>query len=205
MKKIYTAFFSILLVNSLFSQTAQGEDTPATPPAIPDSATMMKNWATYMTPGAMHKMMAGWDGTWNADITMWMQPGAPPQKTKAKAVNKMIMNGLYQESVHSGNMMGMAFNGKSTLGYDNLRKVFVSTWIDNMGSGIMYMEGPISDAGKEILLKGKMTDPGTGAITDVRETFRLVNEDTQVMEMFVSMPGMGEMKTMEIKFVRVKG
>jgi hypothetical protein len=136
---------------------------------------------------------------------MWVNPGAPPQKSKGTTVNKMVMNGLYQESVHTGNMMGMPFSGKGTLGYDNLRKVFVSTWIDNMGSGIMYLEGMLTETGKTIMLKGKMTDPSTGFVIDVRENIHIKDDNNHLMEMFVTMPGAGELKTMEIKFTRVKG
>ena len=42
------------------------------PMAMPDSATMMKNWQEYMTSSDVHKMMAKWDGTWDGDVTMWM-------------------------------------------------------------------------------------------------------------------------------------
>lgn len=105
---------------------------------MPDSATMMKNWQEYMTPGEVHKMMAKWNGTWNGDVAMWMYPGSPEQKSKSTAVNKMIMNGLYQEGNHSGDMMGMPFNGKSIVAYDNHRKEFVSTWIDNMAAASWY-------------------------------------------------------------------
>ncbi|MEI2739147.1 MAG: DUF1579 domain-containing protein [Chitinophagaceae bacterium] len=172
--------------------------------AMPDSATMMKNWQEYMTPGAVHKMMATWDGTWNGEVTMWMYPGAPEQKSKSTAVNKMIMNGLYQESNHSGDMMGMPFNGKSTVAYDNHRNEFVSTWIDNMGSGIMVLKGPWDEATKTITLKGKMVDPGTKQDTDVRETFKINDDNTQEMEMFVMMPDGKEFKTMNIKYTRKK-
>ena len=82
-------------------ETTEMEKKPEAPP-MPDSATMMKNWQDYMTPGDMHKMMAKWDGTWTGDISMWMYPGDPVQKTTGTAVNKMIMNGLYQESNHTG-------------------------------------------------------------------------------------------------------
>jgi len=92
-----------------------------------DSATMMKNWQRYMTPGDVHKMMAKWDGTWNGEATMWMVPGAPEQKSTSTAVDKMIMNSLYQQSTHSGNMVGMPFNGMSTTAYDIHRKEFIST------------------------------------------------------------------------------
>lgn len=181
------------------------EKKPDAPPmAMPDSATMMKNWQDYMTPGDVHKMIAKWDGTWNNDITVWMAPGAPPEKYTGTAVNKMIFNGLYQESNHTGTMMGMPFNGRSTVGYDNHRKEFVSTWIDNMGSGMMMMKGPWDEATKTINLKGKMVDPGTKMDTDVRETFKIIDDNTQEMEMFVMMPDGKEFKTMNIKFTRKK-
>lgn len=183
----------------------ESKEPPKTEPmAMPDSATMMKNWQDYMTPGDVHKMMAKWNGTWNGEVTMWMYPGAPEQKSKSTAVNKMVMNGLYQQSTHSGNMMGMPFSGMSTTAYDIHRKEFVSTWIDNMGSGIMVLKGPWDDATKTVNLKGRMTDPGTKGDVDVRETFKIIDDNTQEMEMFMEMPDGKEFKTMNIRYTRKK-
>lgn len=172
--------------------------------AMPDSATMMKNWQDYMTPGDVHKMMAKWDGTWNGDVTMWMVPGAPEQKSTSTAVNKMIMNGLYQQATHTGNMMGMPFNGMSIVAYDIHRKEFTSTWIDNMGSGIMVLKGPWDEATKTITLKGRMVDPGTKGDMDVRETFKITDDNNQEMAMYVTMPDGKEFNTMNIKYTRKK-
>lgn len=172
--------------------------------AMPDSATMAKNWQAYMTPGDVHKMMASWDGTWNSDITMWMQPGAPEEKTTSVAVNKMVLNGLYQQSTHTGMMMGMPFNGMSTTAYDIHKKEFINTWIDNMGSGIMVLKGPWDEATKTMNLKGKATDPGTTGDMDIRETLKIIDENTQEMEMFSMMPDGKEFKTMNIRFTRKK-
>ncbi len=180
------------------------EKKPETSMTMPDSATMMKNWQDYMTPGPVHKMMAKWDGTWNGDVTMWMYPDAPEQKSKSTAVNKMIMNGLYQESTHTGNMMGMPFNGKSIVAYDIHKNEFMSTWIDNMGSGIMVLKGPWDEATKTVTLKGTMTDPGTKGDVAVRETFKIIDDNNQEMEMFTMMPDGKEFKTMNIKFSRKK-
>lgn len=171
---------------------------------MPDSATMMKNWQEYMTPGDMHKMMATWDGEWDSDLTMWMAPGAPETKSTSKAVNKMILNGMYQQSTHTGEMMGMPFNGISTVAYDNHEKQFVTTWIDNMGSGIMVLKGPWDPATKTMTLKGKMTDPGTKGEVTVKETFKIIDDNTQEMEMFITMPDGSEFKTMNIRFTRKK-
>ena len=166
-----------------------------------DSAAMTKAWMAYMTPGEQHKMLAKSDGMWNEDITMWMAPGAPPQKSTATVENKMILNGLYQQSISKGNFGGMPFEGISTVGYDNGRKMFVLTWIDNMGTGITSMEGPWDATKKMINFKGWTTDPMTGKSMAVRETFHIIDDNTQMMEWYDTKDGK-ERKTMEIKFTR---
>lgn len=71
-----------------------------------DEDAAMKAWVMYMTPGDVHKLLAKGDGDWNEEITLWMAPGAPPQKSTATVTNKMILGGRYQESKHMGNFMG---------------------------------------------------------------------------------------------------
>jgi hypothetical protein len=93
--------------------------------------------------------------------------------------------------------MGQPFEGVGTVGYDNAKKVFVSTWTDNMGTGIMYMEGPWDEATKTITMKGKQTDPTTGKDMDVRQTVKIIDDKTQQVEMFSTQNGT-EFKTMEI-------
>ena len=174
------------------------------PIAMPDSATRMKNWQMCMTPGDMQKMMASWDGTWNSEVTMWQKPDAPPQKSMGTTVNKMVLGGRYQESVNTSTMMGMPFEGHGTLGYNNANNMFESSWIDNMGTGVMHMKGPWDAATKSVTLRGKETDPETMTEKDFKETFKVVDNNTQMMEMYG--PGMDgkEIKMMEIKFTRKK-
>lgn len=199
-KKTDEAKTETTLTDSKMDRTEPKKDAMA----MPDSATMMKNWQTYMTPGDVHKMMAKWNGNWDGDVSMWMQPGAPEEKSKIATVNKMVMNGLYQQGTHTGNMMGMPFNGMGTLAYDIHKKEFINTWIDNMGSGIMVMKGPWDEATKTITLKGKMTDPGTTNDVDVKEKFIIVDDNTQEMKMYAMMPDGKEFQTMNIKFTRKK-
>lgn len=181
--------------------TAETEEEN-TPPM--DSAAMMKAWTEYMTPGDMHNLMAKYNGTFNAEVTMWMDPAAPPSTSKATTVNKMILGNRYQESTHNGNFNGMPFEGKSIMGYDNAKKKFVSTWVDNMGSGIMVMEGSYDEGTKTISTSGTMTDPMTGKDCTVRETMQFVDDNTQIMEMYSEGPDGKEYKNMEIKYTRKK-
>ena len=213
MKRINVLIAGVILFascNSASNETKETKDSSGSAKKeeafVPvDSATSMKNWMVYMTPGEVHKMMATWDGTWNTETSMWMKPGQPPLKSTGKMVNKMILNGLFQESVYKGDMMGMPFEGHGTMGYDNAKKMFVSTWVDNMTSGIMKMEGPWDEATKSITLKGNGVDFNTGKDCPGREVFKVIDSNTQTMEMYGPSPVDGkEMKVMEIKFTRAK-
>lgn len=219
MKKIFTAAVILLFVYGCNDSKTNTDETVVTtdsstttttpavteaPAAIVDSATMMKNWMAYMTPGDVHKMMASWDGKWDCEVTMWHAAGAPPELSKGTASNKMVMGGRYQVGSFTGNMMGQPFEGISTLAYDNNKKVFISTWIDNMGTGMMKLEGPWDEASKSITLSGTCVDPssGTGKEMAVRETMRIIDDKTQIMEMFGPGNDGKEFKMMEIKYTR---
>lgn len=165
--------------------------------APPDSAAMMKAWMEFMTPGEMHKIMAGWAGKFDADVTMWMDPSAPPSKSKATSEAKM-WNGLYLVTSNKGDMNGMPFEGMSTIAYDNSKKKFINTWIDNMGSGIMILEGDYNPETKTLTLTGNQTDPMTGKDCQVKETTKFAEDGTQTMEMFMVDKKGKETKTMEL-------
>lgn len=184
------------------ADTSAAMETPVAeaPAPMPDSATMMKNWQAYMTPGDMHKMMESWSGKWTGDVIMWHAPGAPADTMKGTAVNKMSLGGRYMVSTHTGKMMGMDFEGHSTLAYDNAKKIFVNTWIDNAGTGIMFLEGPYDAASKTITLTGKCVDPasGTGKEMTVKQVLKEIDPKHHVMEMYGPGPDGKEFKMMEV-------
>lgn len=161
----------------------------------------MKAMMAAATPGESHQMLAKSAGTWTGTVTMWMQPGAPPTVSQAQATNEMIMGGRYLKSTNSGNVMGMPFEGVGITGYDNVKKQFVNSWIDNMGTGIMTLTGTWDAASKSIVYTGSEPDPATGKDTPVKEVWRFVDDDNQVMEMYSVMDGK-EVKSMEIKYTR---
>lgn len=167
-----------------------------------DSAMMDKAWKENMTVGEQHKMLAKTAGTWTGDVTMWMGDGAPPMKSTSTSVTKTIYGGLYQQTNHSGDMMGMPFEGSSTMGYDNMKKEFFSTWIDNMGSGIMVMTGQWDEATKKLTLTGN-TRCMNGQDATMREVFTMTDDNNQLLEMYGPDPKTGkEYKNMEIKYTR---
>jgi hypothetical protein len=155
-----------------------------------------------MTPSEPHKMMATANGKWEAEISFYMNPDSP-SISKTVCENKMILGGRYQQSTFTGMMMGMPFEGIATTAYDNARKIYVSTWIDNMGTGLMYMEGIYDDAAKMLTSKGKSIDPVTKKEVLFRETIKFIDDKHQEMEMFDTKDGK-EIRTMSIKLTKAK-
>jgi len=162
-----------------------------------DSAAQMKAWAAYATPSEAHKLMADEVGTWNCDMTFWTEPNGKPQKSTSVAEIKMILGGRYQEAVYKGTMMGQPFEGKSTLAYNNASEEYTSTFIDNMGTGMMVGMGKYNQAAKSMEFKGEMVNPVNGEKTPYREVYTIVDPKTRKMEMFDVKNG-SEYKSMEI-------
>ncbi|OAD92089.1 hypothetical protein A7A78_09180 [Aequorivita soesokkakensis] len=177
-------------------------EEPETPEAPMDSVAMQKAWEAYMTPGEPHKRMAAEEGKWNDELTFWMGPDAPPEKATATEEVKMIMGGRYQVSTTTGEMMGMPFEGRGTLAYDNATNEYISTWIDNMGTGLSVMRGKYDEASKSTTLTGTMVDPMTGKEKQMKQVYTIIDDNTRKMEMFETAQGGGEYKNMEIVMKR---
>lgn len=168
-----------------------------------DSATAMRTMIEAGTPGKEQAMLAQSDGNWKAEITMWESPEAAPMKANGSITNKMIMGGRYQQTSFKGDMMGMPFEGSSTTGYDNARKVWVSTWVDNMSTGIMNMEGTWDEATKSVTYTGKMLCPGNGKMCEIKQVMKKIDDKTEIMEMYGPDMKTGKSyKNMEMKLTK---
>ena len=163
----------------------------------------MQALTRHMAPGEPHQMMAQANGKWKTQTSLWMTPGQPPEKTEGTCVNSMLLGGRYQQSIYSGTMMGMPFEGIGVSGYDNTKKQYQSTWIDNMGTSISWFTGSYDAETKIMSQKGTMVDPMSGGDIHVRSTTRFEGPDRYVMEMYMKM-GDQEMKTLEIIHTRMK-
>lgn len=188
MKRLTFVALALAVTCISFSSLAQGND---------DTKAMMD----YATPGNNHKILAKMEGTWTATVTFWMQPGAAPMTSTATAVNEMIMGGRYLQSKNTGNMMGQPFEGMGITGYDNAKKMYVASWIDNFGTGILNMTGNWDEASKGIVFTGLEVDPASGKEFSYRQVVRMPDDNTQIMEMYAMMGGK-EFKNMEIKYTR---
>jgi len=191
MKNVVTTLAVLALCFTLGSATAQTKD----------EAAMQKAWEAYAAPGDMHKLLADETGTWNVDMTFWMDANAKPETSKSVSESKMILGGRYQEVTYKGNLMGMDWEAKNTIAYNNKSKEFTSTFIDNSGTGMMVAVGTYNPATKTITFKGEMTDPLTGKAVKYREIYTIVDANTRKLVAYDTKDGK-EYKSMEIVLKR---
>ncbi len=208
-----------LIVTSSFAQTSATSPDAASPAASsatsagsPSEAEMMKQMMEMAKLNDNHKLLATLAGSWSFTVTMWgADPNAKPETSKGTGVTKPIMDGRYfvmdvsgkmQMPGADGKMKDVMFKGMGLDGYDNVKQKFVSTWIDNMGTGIMMAEGAYDPASKTFTYTGEV-EMTPGMKQKIREVMKIIDKDHHVLEWYEDRGGK-EAKTMEISYSRRK-
>ncbi len=141
-------------------------------------------------------------GTWTTKVKTWMDPTKPPEETEGTMKSKMILGGRFLEERYEGTMMGKPFSGIGYTGYDNYKKKYVATWMDNGGTGIMTMAGSFDAAGKVMTSWGSMDDLIAKKTVKVKSVTTFVDDDTHRFEMWNTGPGGKLVKMMEMVTTR---
>jgi hypothetical protein len=186
----------------LFALPALAQDKPKEHTGHEMGDPGMEAMAKAAAPGEQHKRLARMAGEWTFTNKMWMAPNQPPAESGGAMYAQMIMGGRYIQTNWSGHMMGMLFEGRGIEGYDNLAKQYVSSWVDNMGTGIIYSTGSCDEKGTKCSMKGDMLDPMTGQKSYMRQEVTWIDDNTFKNEMYG--PGMDgkEFKWMEMTVTR---
>jgi hypothetical protein len=138
-----------------------------------------------------------------------MNPEAPPSESSGTSVTRSIMDGRYLVSDHTGKiqmpgpdgkMVDLEFKGMAIEGYDNAKKKYVASWIDNMGTGIMNLEGTYNPADKALTYYAEY-EPMPGMKMKIREVLTKMDNDHHRMEFFEDRGGK-DVKTMQIDYTR---
>ena len=218
---LITILFATVIATSSFAQTpatsppaasALSAAKPASAPGQPPNPEeMMKQMMEMSKLNENHKLLADMNGNWNYTIKMWMNPdpNAKPQESKGTATRKSVMGGRYFVMDVSGKMQmpgedskmkDMQFKGMAVEGYDNMKKKFVASWIDSMGTGIQASEGTYDPASKTFTYTMEM-EPMPGMKQQVREVLKVTDKDHMMLEWYENRGGQ-EKKTMEIAYTR---
>ena len=168
----------------------------------PDHKAMMDAWMRTMTPGVEHKKLEPFVGTFDVKVTSWMAPGAPPAESSGTAEDRWVLGGRYVQEMFDGQFMGQPFSGIGYTGYDNIKKAFVSTWMDNMSTAIMMTKGSME--GNTMTSSGTTDDPMSGKSQQMTNKVTITDNDHHTMEMWGPGPDGKMFKVMQISYARKK-
>lgn len=177
----------------------------AMPPLPPGwTEADMQACAVAAMPGPMHEHLQGSTGVWEGKTSMWMAPGMPAMNSTCTSTITPAMDGRFVKCEYSGDMPGMGpFKGMGINGFDNVSGKFQSTWIDNMGTGIMFGTGELSADKKVLTWNYNFNCPVTKKPAVMRLVETSTGKDSMKLEMYTNDPKSGkEYKMMEIVFTR---
>lgn len=210
MSRQFSFFVAILVMAALPLMAMAEENVPemkteakAAPQMSEEEAAMHEAWMKAAMPGEAHKHLANDVGEWTFVIRWWMAPGTEAMTSKGTSSAKMIYDGRYVKETVQADMGGHAFEGESIVGYDNLKNKYVSIWLDNASTGIMYSEGDWDEKSQSVVMFGTAIDPMTGKEFNGKSVITMPGENTRKMEYYQPGPDGKMFKSMEIDYKRV--
>ena len=168
------------------------------------SAAQMEMMEKLSQPGKYHELLEDFVGTWSANVTMWMEPNAPPIVSKGQATFKLIFDGRFLYGDFLGEFMGTPFKGINIMGYDNGKKEFFSIWIDNSTTGLLSSTGRYDEDTKKYHFLAEMFDPVSGQTMELREEAYFASKDEYISVTYAKPKDGEEFKNMEMKYTRMK-
>lgn len=190
-----------LLTLALLSFQSPGADKK--PAGQPDPQEMMTAQVRAGTPGAQHKALEPFIGTWSAEVAMYMDPSMPPMESTGTMVNSWIYGGRYLEHKFEGDFGGMKFEGSGLWGFDIAAGKYIGIWYDSMSTSVMHSSGPVSKDGKTWTMASTNTDPMTGKDSTGEEVITLDSPTQHTMTMYGDVGGK-KVKRMEIVYTKKK-
>jgi hypothetical protein len=147
-------------------------------------------------PGPEHALMKKLAGDW--DATVFFMGG----QSKATSHQTLDLGGFWLLTDFQGDFGGMEFRGRGTMGYDPIKKKYVSTWVDSMSPSLMVMEGTFSKDGKSFTEEGVGPGPD-GKPTKMKSISEFKDDNTILWTMYNIVDGK-EQEALKITYQRKK-
>lgn len=169
----------------------------------PDPAQMEKMWKEFATPGEPHAHFKELAGMWSVQSTDYMMNPTSPVKATGEAKFETMMDGRFLVQHYKSEMGGQPFEGMGITGYDNAKKKYVGSWMDNMSTSIMQTEGTADPATKTMTEFSEMSSPMGPMKLKMVTKHDGPNQFT--FTMFMMTPDGKESKAMELVYTRRRG
>lgn len=156
-------------------------------------------------PGSHHALLNPFEGTFRAEVQMFMGPG-DPMVSSGKMTNSWQVNGLYLHQAYEGDPDDgpfPQFTGRGYWGYNTTTNLYEGFWVDTASTHMQLETGTVDETGRVFEMISEFVAPGTDKRFRKRSVFTVVDHDRHRMEAFIQPPGAEEMLHMQIDYTRV--
>ena len=153
-------------------------------------------------PGLEHERLQALIGNWKAETRAWRRPDAPVEEGKGTMSNFWMLDGLFVGQEYKSRAQRPKYQGLGALGYDSIRKVYTSVWLDTASTSIYTAIGSCDVSGNVFTLEGGCQDPVTGKPVKCRSITRIVDSKKYTFELFQEGSDGKVFKTLDISYTR---
>lgn len=194
----------ILALSVLFLGTSGSFADDKAPPAGDfDPAAIQQLFQAHAETGPEHEHLKRMVGEWKTVMRDHMSKPGEVVESRGEAKIRAILGGRFIQQRVTGSVNGEKYQGTGISGYNNATEKYTGVWLDNMGTGIMTMEGTYDPETEEMVEIGSYDGP-IGKMT-----FRMVSKQVSDDEIRFTMhskmtPDAPETKCMEMVYTRIK-
>ena len=154
------------------------------------------------TPDAEHARLIEMCGTWDVEVTFWLQPGRPGSTTKGTSTIRPLFDGLFIEEKIEGTLKGAAFTTLAWTGFNTATKQYEATRISSTNTIRIAETGAYDEKTRQFELKADY--PFAGDTWHQRTVIERGSADTMIAASYLSFGKVPEWKGIEIKYTRRK-
>ncbi len=167
---------------------------------MPDS-----NQNTQITIGASeeHSQIQRKTGTWKVHCCYFMGGDANPVEVDGTETGKMLGQ-LWCKSHFEADMMGSPLSGNGSLGYDPVKKKYISTWNDSTAPFLYLFEGDFNSETNALELSGENYDPVRQCPALYRSRIEFKGDNEHVLDLSIDVPEGLPIKVLSYHFTRIE-
>ena len=155
---------------------------------------------------AEHALLKPIEGTFRAEVRLWMGPG-DPLVTTGTMVNRFELGDRFLYQVYTGDANDgpfPSFEGRGYFGFNTTTRRFEGMWVDNASTMMQVEQGTVDESGKLWTMHSEMPMPGSGQPVKKRSIIRVVDADHHEMEAFFTGEDGQEVRNMQILYTRTE-
>jgi hypothetical protein len=157
-------------------------------------------WAKVAEPGPEHERLDLFVGRWTLEGTYWTAPGAKPRTITGEMQSRWVLGNRFV--LAEGTIGSEAYRILELMGYDNLKRQYVTISASTMFTAIHQSVGTCDPSGKTFTFTSAYVDPVTGTTKNTRQTIEIRGPDRHVAETYDEGPDGHEFKTLTMTFTR---